>query len=187
MESIAGQRVVWALHRLHLRQGATAWAISLAVVTLVGLALSTANIASQLATTRAQAQARIAELQQIAHPAAPARIVDASSMPLASTRFPATDRMFEAMATMGIAPEQVRFRYETSADAGLARQVAVFTVKASWREVSDLLAQLQAQEPTAYIAKLHVVRENADDAQVSAEIQLALVTQGDVAVTGAAK
>jgi hypothetical protein len=74
---------------------------------------------------------------------------------------------------------QIRFKFEHVAEAGVTRQVAVFTVRTRWDEVARLLARLQAADRSIYIARLRVARESVDDVMVDADIQLAVALLDD--------
>ncbi|EIL98060.1 hypothetical protein [Rhodanobacter thiooxydans] len=100
-------------------------------------------------------------------------------LPSAARRFEITQRILEELQDKSFAPEQIRFKFEHVAEAGVTRQVAVFTVRTRWDEVARLLGRLQAADRSAYIARLRVARESVGDAMVDADIQLAVALLDD--------
>jgi hypothetical protein len=171
------RRIAWSVQRAFLRHGAFAWTIAvggaLVAVLVVGGVLSSVRLA------RAQSllEARTAELRRGATDATAPR-TDAHALPLGGDTFATNRRVLAALDKTGFAPESVRFKFEPLGETGLVRQVAVFTVHARWADVAQLLDTLQRADRALYIARLRLQREDADDPDVEAEIQLATTLPG---------
>ena len=175
MDQLTFRRIVWALHRGHLRHGAWMWVGMAVALALIGLTASVAASALRLQ----QVDTELAAARASALHAAPVqvRVVDGREplpLPSAARRFEITQRILEQLQDQDFAPEQIRFKFEQVAEAGVTRQVAVFTVRTRWNQIAQLLSRLQALDRSIYIAKLRVARESADDAMVDADIQLAV-------------
>nr|WP_199038763.1 hypothetical protein [Dyella sp. ASV24] len=167
-------RLVWWLMRLRVRHGLLAWAALATWMVVVVL-----GVATMLSAVRLHAAGRELSAQATALAGAPAVTTSSAAptkslLPAATERFDTTRRMLESLQGTGFAPEQIRFKFEADRDAGLTRQVAVFTVKAPWSDVAKLLAQLQTLDRSVYIAKLRIVRESAGSELVAVDVQLAL-------------
>ena len=174
MERVSLHRFAWWLHRLHLRHGASAIVALVGGLLLVGLLAVTA--VAQLRVQRGQEQLdrRVAALRSQARPAEPREKVVSLPLPPMAQRFLITKRIITTLDKVGLQPERMRFRFEAVEDAGLTRQVAVFTLKGRWSQVGTALAKLQAADRSLYIARLRVSREHTADEQVAAEVQLAV-------------
>lgn len=173
MDRVNLRRITWALHRSHLRYGALMWAsmaVGLIVVALVvGVVTSTmrlSKIEHDLATVR-KGLAQTGKVTVMA-------IDEGGSLPLPAEdrRFEITQRVLEELQKGSLPTPQIRFKFESVAETGVIREVAVFSVRASWEDIADLLARLQATDRAVYIARLKVSRDNAEDAVVDADIQL---------------
>lgn len=179
-------RVLWTLNRAYLRHGVSLVVAALGVAMALALSVSVAGSVLRLATLEATLADRVAELR--GRPPVTAARDEAPSLPLplVSRRFDITRRILAALGKTGFEPEQIRFKFESAGEAGLMRQIAVFTVKARWDDVARLLAQLQGADRAIYISKLRVARENAEDELVSAEVQLAVALLDDATAKGVA-
>lgn len=187
MDRLTFRRVLWVFHRAHLRHGALMWACVVAVVVLIGLVVSMAVSAlhlKRLGTDLAMARDRALH----GAPAATIPGIGREPLPLPSVarRFDITQRILKELQGKDFAPEKMRFKFEHLAEAGVTRQIAVFSVRTRWNEIAELLTGLQAMDRSIYIAKLRVARDSADDAMVDADIQLAVILRDDAAATGAA-
>lgn len=175
MDRLTFRRVLWTLHRGQLRHGVLMWA-SLAAGFLV-IVLSMSVIASMLRLRRIGIELAMAQTHAL-H-GAPAEAVvtgESESLPLpsAARRFEITQLILKELQDEDFAPEQIHFKFEHAAEAGVTRQIAVFTVRTRWDKVADLLSRLQSSDRAIYIARLRVARENAGGAMVDADIQLAV-------------
>ena len=180
MDRMIFRRAVWTLHRAHLRHGALMWAN-------LGMALLVVMLLANVATSAWHLQRAGIELAaargQVSH-GTPVQVVaadgrDALPLPSAARRFEITRGILQALQDKDFAPEQISFKFERVAEAGVTRQIAVFTVRTRWDEVADLLARLQAVDRSVYIARLRVARETAGDAMVDADIQLGVALLDD--------
>jgi len=173
MEPLMLRRLVWWLMRLRLRHGLLAWAALAAWVGVVVLGVGTVLSAVRLHGAGRDLSAQATALTR-APAAASSTTAPKSPLPSATERFDTTRRMLESLQGSGFSPEQIRFKFEADRDAGLSRQVAVFTVKAPWSQVAKLLAELQTLDRSVYIAKLRIARDSAGSELVAVDVQLAL-------------
>lgn len=152
---------------------AVALAVLVLAVSVAASALRLQHVGAELATARAQA------VHGAPVEAAVASGREPLPLPSAARRFEITRRILEELQDKDFAPGQIHFKFEHVAEAGVTRQIAVFTVRTHWDEVASLLARLQAVDRSIYIARLRVARESADDATVDADIQLAVALLDD--------
>jgi len=180
------KRMLWTLNRAYLRHGALVWVSAAGIAIMLLLSVLTVAAALRLVQIEVDQKARVDELRGT--PASVPVGDEASALPLpqASRRFDITRRILTSLQKTGFEPEQIRFKFEAAGEAGLTRQIAVFSVKARWDDVARLLAQLQRSDRAIYISKLRVARENAEDELVVAEIQIAVALLDDTDVPGAA-
>lgn len=187
MDRLNPARALWTLQRAYLRHGPGLLATALGLVAVVVLASMVVasvvrlhRLGDALAQTRTAASARAPDPQP--------GIVDTPSsvlsLPEEAKRFEITGKVLETLETDGFEPDRIRFRFEHADDAGVTRQVAVFTVDTRWDDIARLLAKLEAVDRAVYVARLHVTRDTASDARVTAEIQLAVALR-DETVAGA--
>lgn len=181
MDRLIFRRVVWTLHRGHLRHGALMW-MNVGVVLIVVMLLANV-VVSAWHLQRAGVELAAAQLQ-VAHGTPISAVATADGhdplpLPSAARRFEITRGILEELQGKDFAPGQINFKFERVADAGVTRQIAVFTVRTRWDEVASLLARLQAVDRSIYIARLRVARETADDAMVDADIQLGVALLDD--------
>lgn len=186
MERLSPARVLWTLQRAYLRQGPALLAAVLgllAVVVVASMLVASAVRLHRLGT--ALAQKRAVGVAPMPEPLPPtANAAGALPLPGEARRFEITRKVLQTLGDTGFAPEQIRFRFEHADDAGVTRQVAVFAVDTRWDDIARLLARLEAVDRAVYIARLHITRDSASDARVTAEIQLAVALR-DEAVAGA--
>jgi len=178
------RRLAWTVQRAFLRHGALAWTIAVGGAVVAALVLGGVLANARLARAQALLEARTAELRRSASEATAPRN-DARALPLGGDAFATNRRVLAALDAAGLAPDSVRFKFEPVGETGLTRQVAVFTVRARWAEVAHLLDLLQRADRAFYIARLRLQREDADDAFVEAEVQLATTLPGGPAAGGA--
>jgi hypothetical protein len=180
MDRLTLRRILWTLHRGHLRHGALMWACLAVAMVVLGLVASVAVTALRLQRVDTDlAAARASALHGAPVEVAVADGREPLPLPSAARRFEITRRILEELQDKDFAPEQIRFKFEHVAEAGVTRQVAVFTVRTRWDEVARLLARLQAADRSIYIARLRVARESVDDVMVDADIQLAVALLDD--------
>lgn len=179
MDGLNFKRLAWALNREYLRRGVAAW-IGLSGAVLVLTLLASLGW-SRLRLERAgdALAATVGALRADRGTAVPKAQAEALPLPAVDRRFDITQRILAALKKAGFEPEQIRFKFETADDAGLTRQIAVFTLKAPWNEVARALSQLQNADRAIYISKLRVARESVDNELVAAEIQLAVALVDD--------
>jgi hypothetical protein len=180
MDRLSFRRVLWVLHRGHLRHGALMWAslaVALAVLALAASVAASALRLQRIGTELATVQAQILHGAPVEAAVAGARTP--LPLPSAARRFEITQRILEQLQDKDFAPAEIHFKFEHVAEAGVIRQIAVFTVRTHWDEVAGLLARLQAVDRSIYIARLRVARETADDVTVDADIQLAVALLDD--------
>lgn len=168
------RRLTWWLMRVRLRHGLLAWAALAAWVCVVVLGFTTTVSAVRLHGAGRDLSSQAAALSHGPAAAGSSVAPPKSPLPSAGERFDTTRRMLESLQGSGFSPEQIRFKFEVDRDAGLSRQVAVFTVRAPWSDVAKLLAQLQTLDRSVYIAKLRIVRDSAGSELVAVDVQLAL-------------
>lgn len=186
MGAVNVKRLAWALNRGFLRHGAAlgigllgmAWVLGLlAAMGWSWLRLDRVNDALAAQASKMRAARDIAPLRKEGQ---------SVPLPVISERFVITRRILTALKKASFEPEQIRFKFENAGDAGLTRQIAVFTLKAPWSDVAKALAQLQAADRAIYISKLRLARETPDDELVTAEIQLAVALVDDTIATRSA-
>lgn len=177
MERMNPRRIVWMLHRLHLRHGPLVWVAAALMVVALAAGATTLHQAIQVRSLRAEWK-RVRAL-----PAPP--IADATSvakphasgphlpLPDYARRFDVTDSMLEAIRAQGLDPDRIRFRFEPHADAGITRQVATFSVRARWPDVAGVLQKLQASRRDLYVSGLRIARESPEAETVTADIRIA--------------
>lgn len=185
MDRLNPARVLWTLQRAYLRHGPVLLAAVLgllAVVLVASTLFATAVRLHRLGT--ALAQTRTVGAAPAPAPLPPTTDAVALPLPGEARRFEITRKVLQTLEDTGFAPEQIRFRFEHADDAGVTRQVAVFAVDTRWDDIARLLARLEAVDRAVYIARLHITRDSASDARVTAEIQLAVALR-DEAVAGA--
>ena len=174
MEAMSMQRLAWWANRLYLRHGAATLIALAGLVVLLLLAAATAW--SQVRLTRAEQDLaqQVERLRSLSQPRVHREKVAALPLPAISERFDLNQRIIATLKTTGLEPERIRFKFEPVQDAGLTRQIAVFTLKARWSEIAAVLDRLQSVDRSLYLSRLRVSRETASDEQVSAEVQLAV-------------
>lgn len=178
MERLNGARMRWAVERAWNLHGPTPF-VTLALAAIVLLLCGWAVVSSMRIGDLEQA------LEQSRRATRPVRTLRAPSqdaalpLPDASRRFELTARILSTLRARGLEPKQIRFKFDDAADAGLQRQIAVFTLEAPWRDVADALVQLQATDRAVYLARLRVTRHDVSDPNVSAEVQLGIALVGD--------
>ena len=177
MDRMNPRRLAWTAQRAWLRHGPAVLVPVLVAVAVVAvlLGIAGAGIRADAVDRDIAAQLRQRSAAAVAVPRAGARAVP---LPPLADRFAINRKVLEALEAAGFEPERIRFKFETIEDAGLTRQVAAFTLKASWERIAGVLATLQASERSLYIARLRLVRETPADAELSAEIQLAVALVG---------
>lgn len=177
MERVNPRRLAWAAQRAWLRHGPVVVVPVLAVAALAALLLGVLGTAIRADGVERDIAARLRQppAASSAIPRAKARVVP---LPPLADRFDINRKVLEALEGAGFEPERIRFKFETIEDAGLTRQVASFTLKAPWERIAGVLATLQASERSLYIARLRLKRESPTDAELSAEIQLAVALVG---------
>jgi hypothetical protein len=186
MERVDIRRLIWWGHRTYLRHGAVMVVALIGGVLLLVLLAAMAWSHMHLARVERELHRGVEILRARPIPQGRREKVQALPLPAITQRFAITRRIISVLKDTGLQPERMRFKFETIQDAGLTRQVAVFTLKARWDEIAAALARLQATERSLYISRLRLSRENLDDEQVSAEVQLA-VALVDRAVVAEAK
>jgi len=174
MGPVDPRRLVWALNRGYLRHGVAYVLTVVGTIAVLVLVVGAAFDAWQLQRTQRALAERLHDLRVSSRPVAEQASDAALPLPALSRRFDINRRILDALAAAALAPEQIRFRYENVGDAGLVRQTAVFTLKASWSEIAKALAALQAADRSLYIAKLRLEREQPGDPMVTAELQVAV-------------
>lgn len=180
MERLSARRLVWGVNRWILVAGPAAWVL---MAGMLLLALLCAGLWSSL-TQLHQHERTLAAL--VAEPAGPAfggRGEDSHelSLPPLEQRFEVNRRVLAALAESGLEPDQIQFKFETAEEAGLTRQVAVFTLESEWEQISQTLQRLQAADRTIHISRLTLAREAPGAGLVTAEVQLgALFAEADV-------
>lgn len=167
------RRLLWTANRWLLTKGPTVW-ISL-VGGVIALSMVIAVMLSLARLARAE-HALAAHIEQTATPLPPQSGQQTPELPLPMVeyRFDVTGRILAAISESELDPELIQFKFETSEDARLTRQTAVFTLQAEWAQLSRALHLLQAADRSVYISRLRLVRETADQAVVSAEVQLSV-------------
>lgn len=182
MDGLNLKRLSWALNRAYLRRGIAVWVGLFGAVLVLALLASLGWSRLRLERAGDALAARVGELRvergvtAVPHPN---EQVETLPLPVVGQRFDITRRILAVLEKTGFAPEQIRFKFERAGDAGLTRQIAVFTLKARWSEIAAALSKLQAADRSVYISKLRVARESADDELVAAEIQLAVALVDD--------
>lgn len=168
------KRLVWTINRWFLMRGQTLW------VALLGSGVLLLLVAMLLLSlVRLEQTARA--LQQ--HPAVSAVSANAAAsegpeptpFPTMDERFNKTRQILAVLSRSGLQPAQIKFKYERSEDAALFRQIADFSVVASWKDVGEMLKRLQATDRAVYISRLRLARESTGHEAITAEIQLAVV------------
>lgn len=185
MVQVIVKRAVWSANRLYLRHGVVAVVAALAVVGVLVIFLGVIAAAFRLAQADMEL---IGRGEPLVSPTARVAISEGRQqlpLPVAALRFEVTRRILTVLQDAQLSPERIRFKFENAGDAALTRQIATFTVKASWSEIADMLARLQATDRAVYIAKLRVFRESPDDQLLTAEVQLALALHEDAGLGGA--
>jgi hypothetical protein len=183
MDRLDFRRVVWWLHRIYLRHGAATVVALFGGAVLLALLAATAWSSLRLASAERELEQRVEALRAAPAPQLRREKVQALPLPAMEQRFAITRRIIATLRETGLEPERMRFKFETIQDAGLTRQVTVFTLKARWSEIAAALARLQATERSLYISRLRLSRENPGDDLVAAEVQLAVaLVDGVVAV-----
>ncbi|MET3930821.1 hypothetical protein ABIE51_002708 [Lysobacter sp. OAE881] len=186
MGRVDPRRLVWTLNRGYLRHGAV-FVLSVAgVLVAFALALSLALGTWRSYQAGRALEARLQELRAAPRPSAARQTSDTLPLPEISERFDINRRILDALSAAGLAPQQIRFKFENVDDAGFVRQTAVFTLKAPWGEVAKALAALQGADRSLYIAKLHLEREQPGDPMVTAELQVAAALVAPTSEGGAA-
>lgn len=168
------KRLYWAFNRQYLRRGAVAGIALGGAVCVLTLLVSLGWSRLRLERAGEALAASVGELRAGRGEAVPRAQAETLPLPDATRRFDLNRQFLVALKRAGFEPEQIRFKFETAEEAGLTRQIAVFTLKARWGDIARVLSQLQAVDRAIYISKLRVLREHADDEQVAAEIQLAV-------------
>ncbi|GAB3094110.1 hypothetical protein GCM10027159_10610 [Lysobacter terrae] len=178
------RRLAWWAQRHYLRYGMASIVAATGFALLV--ALSAATAWSHLRLTRAERElsARMDTLHALSRPQAHREKVAALPLPAIAERFELNRRIIAALKTAGLEPERIRFKFEPVQDAGLTRQVAVFTLKARWAEIASALERLQAADRSLYLSRLRVSRDAPSAELVSAEVQLAVAMVDDSVAAG---
>lgn len=184
MASVVVRRGLWGLHRMHLRHGLLGWLNLGACAGVLVLAFVVGVEFVHTLQADADIATRIAALRHAPTSAVTPSAEPSMSLPVASQRFAITQRMLTTLQKAGIAPEQIRFKYDSVVEASLTRQIAVFTIQSRWNDAARLLTQLQAADRALYVARLHISRDSADDDTVTTEVQLALALQDDATLAG---
>lgn len=184
MERLSARSLVWGLNRWILIMGPAAWTLIVGTVLLVvvgaGLWSSTTQLHRYEQTLATLAGNPAGDGAGEPGPGAP-RL----ALPVLAQRFEVNRRVLAALADSGLQPDQIQFKFETVEEAGLTRQVAVFTLQSEWGQVSRALQQLQAADRTIHISRLTLAREAPGSGLVTAEVQLgALFADADVLPPG---
>lgn len=167
-------KLAWSIQRPLLRHGALGWSVLVVAVVLFGQAVLL--VCSSIALVRLDVPiADVADRRKVPHAPAP-------SMPLPrfSDRFGLTAAAIAQLApAQATVPATITFTYESSPEARLFRQTAIFGTQAQWTELGPMLDRLQAIHRAAYISHLKLSREQADQPSLDAEIQLAIAYLDD--------
>lgn len=173
MERLNYRRVLWALHRSHLRHGFLLWVVLFAFLSVIVLMAAVTGAKLRLRQLDKElARARVQATQVL--PAVTGKTGDEPALPLPSVaaRFEINQHILHALDEGGFSPEEIRFKFEQAKGARLTRQVTSFSVRTHWNSIAQLLGKLQSADRSIYIARLKVSRDRASDGNVDAEIQL---------------
>lgn len=177
MDRLMFRRLEWAVRRgwmLHGAMGALAM-ISLFVAGM--LMLRVVSDYRRVVSLEREVSARAKSTQLRRSVSALSDAPDeAPAFPAASQRSLINGKILAILDRFQNGPEQVRFKFEASSEAGLVRQVAVFNIKATWPEIAGLLHKLQMVDRSVYVSRLKITREGDEESLVDAEIQLGLIT-----------
>jgi hypothetical protein len=174
MGRVDASRLVWWFHRVYLRNGAATLIALSGGALLAVLLAATASSHLRLVRVERELAQRVQSLRSRPVPQVRREKVQVLPLPPMAERFAITRKVIATLAQAHLEPERIRFKFEAIQDAGLTRQVAVFTLKARWSEIAAGLARLQATERSLYISRLRLSRESLGDDLVSAEVQLAV-------------
>ena len=166
-------KLAWSVQRPLLQHGALGWAVVAVCLLLLGQAVSLAW--SSIRLSRLDVPVAVADRPKVAS-------TPATSIPLPqfSERFDLTATAIAQLAPPGtMAPATIKFTYEDSAEAQLVRQTAIFATQAQWTELGPMLDRLQAVHRAAYISRLKLSREQANQPALDAEVQLAIAYLDD--------
>lgn len=186
MGRIDPRRLIWTINRGYLRHGVVFVLAMAGAVVSFALVFSLALGALRSHQTGRALDERLQALRTTPRPSAARQTGDTLPLPAISQRFDINRRVLDALDAAGLAPQQIRFKFENVDEVGLVRQTAVFTLKAPWGEVAKALAALQAADRSLYIAKLHLEREQPGDPMVTAELQVAVALSATPQQGGAA-
>ena len=174
MARIEMKRLVWMINRWFLMRGPT-MGIALLGSGVLGLLLVMLSLSLlRLEHTGHSLQEYPAEIGFKKAPAA-AEGSELTQFPTMEERFKKTRQILAVLSKSGLQPAQIKFKYERSEDAALFRQIADFSVVASWKDVGEMLKRLQATDRAVYISKLRLARDSTEHQAITAEIQLAVV------------
>lgn len=160
--------MVWRMQRPFLRHGRLAWA-----TLAIGLLVATQSVqlgASALRLSRQAAEpAVVAAVQRMPRP-----MVATLPLPRFPQRFELTREAIAAAAGDTSTPLKISFGYRALPEARLVRQTATFATQSRWSELGPLLDRLQDVHRAAYISRLRLSREQPDQPEIEAEVQLTI-------------
>lgn len=167
-------KLAWSIQRPLLRHGALGWSVLVVAVVLFGQAVSLTW--SSIALARLDVPvADVTDRPEGPHAPAPS-----IPLPRFSERFDLTAAAIAQLApAQATAPATIKFTYESSPEARLFRQTAIFGTQAQWTELGPMLDRLQAIHRAAYISRLKLSREQANQSSLDAQIQLAFAYLDD--------
>ena len=172
------KRLIWIADRAFRRHSALLLVLGVGLLIVLALSLSLRSASSSLGRKDFEVAQQLKALRQSNMPSGPARS-EPLSVPGMKQRFDITRRILATLDKAGLQPERIRFKFEAEADAGLTRQLVVFSIEAPWSEIGRGLNLLQATDRSIYISKLRIARESAESGSVVADVQLSVVFSGN--------
>ncbi|HEY1137602.1 MAG TPA: hypothetical protein VGE64_08945 [Xanthomonadaceae bacterium] len=178
MDRMILKRLSWTVHIAWMRHGVMGGLALSALLIVLAMLLDVGNAYRRVRSLESEVSAKtVASLPRKTAGAPSDALLETPVFPIITARSNINGKILDILDRMEGGPEQVRFKYEASPEAGLARQVVVFNLKATWREIAALLDKLQRVDRSVFISRLKITRESIEEDVVEAEIQLGLITR----------
>lgn len=172
------EQLSWPLVRWRLAHGPVAWVLLAEALLALVLALAWIGVRDPREPPPREAPA----IRRAVPALEPSQRL---GLPADVQRLPRAKRLLALVQRQPAAPQYISFRVEEVAGTGLRRDVMVFKWNTSWSQLTRLLHDVETLDRAAYVSRLHVARETANDEVLTADVQIALAMHESVDSPGA--